>query len=285
MPRITNLLPGDPEPLGATVRPEGINFAVHSSEATRVELLLFDNIADRQPTQVIPLANPVNRTGDVWHIFVEGLPNQTLYNYRVEGAYAPAETGARFNVNKTLLDPYAVAITGDFYWQRGDALGYDNTDDFDPDRHLRPSEVKNVEGAARCLAYRSDFDWEGDRHPDIPIESSIIYEVSVRGFTRHHSSETDFGGTYRGFIEKIPYLKELGITAVELLPVMEFDRFDGPFRDPFTARAVGQRLGVQHRRLLRPRVALQLLRQTWGADRRVQDDGSGASQGQHRGDP
>src|SRR3982750_3602079 len=83
-----------------------------------------------------------------------------------------------------------------------------------------------------------DFDWEGDQHPEIPIEESIIYEVNIRGFTRHHSSESDLAGTYRGFIEKIPYLKDLGITAVELLPVMEFDQFDGPFRDPFT----GERL-------------------------------------------
>jgi len=243
MPTITNLLPGDPEPLGATVTPDGINFAVHSAGATRVELLLFDNIADRQPAQVIPLTTLSNRTGPVWHIFVEGLTNRTLYNYRVDGPYTPETDGARFNIKKTLLDPYALAITGDFYWQKGDALGYDNSDPEDPERHLRPSDVDNVEGAARCVAVRSTFDWEGDRHPDIPIEESIIYEVNVRGFTRHHSSETDFAGTYRGFIEKIPYLKELGITAVELLPVMEFDRFDGPFRDPFTGERLANAWG------------------------------------------
>ncbi len=93
------------------------------------------------------------------------------------------------------------------------------------------------------MAYRSDFDWEGDQHPDIPIEESIIYEVNVRGFTRHHSSESDLAGTYRGFIEKIPYLKELGITAVELLPVFEFDQFDGPFRDPFTGERLANAWG------------------------------------------
>ena len=98
-------------------------------------------------------------------------------------------------------------------------------------------------GAPRCVAYLSDFDWEGDRHPDIPIEESIIYEVNVRGFTRHHSSESDLAGTYRGFIEKIPYLKQLGITAVELLPVMEFDQFDGPFRDPMTGERLANAWG------------------------------------------
>lgn len=243
MPSISNLLPGSPEPLGPTVKQDGINFAVHSKGATRVELLLFDNIADLRSSQVIPLAPETNRTGDVWHIFVEGLPNRTLYNFRADGPYNPQEDGTRFNVTKTLLDPYAPAVTGDFYWQQGDALGYDNTHPEDSDRHLKRGAVDNVGGAPRCVAYRSDFDWGDDRHPDIPIEESIIYEVNVRGFTRHHSSESDLGGTYRGFIEKIPHLKELGITAVELLPIMEFDQFDGPFRDPSTGERLANAWG------------------------------------------
>jgi glycogen operon protein len=238
MPSIRNLLPGSPEPLGASVEPDGINFAIHSAGATRLELLLFDNIADQRPSQVIPLSPETNRTGDIWHIFVEGLPNRTLYNLRADGPYNPAADGSRFNVHKTLIDPYGRAITGDFYWQNGDPLGYDNSDSHAEDRHLRPSPVDNVIGAPRCVAYQSFFDWEEDRHPEIPIEESIIYEVNVRGFTRHHSSESDLAGTYRGFIEKIPHLKDLGITAVELMPVMEFDQFDGPFRDPST----GERL-------------------------------------------
>src|SRR4051794_5681054 len=179
MPKITNLLPGSPDPLGPTVRADGINFAIHSMGASRLELLLFDNITDQRPSQVIPLSAETNRTGDVWHIFVEGLPNGTLYNYRADGPYNPAANGTRYNVAKTLLDPYSPAVTGDFYWRTGDALGYDNTLSNDPDRHLRPSLVMNVEGAARCVAYRSNFDWAGDRHPDIPIEESIIYEVNV----------------------------------------------------------------------------------------------------------
>ena len=248
MPAIKNLLPGEPSPLGATVKPEGINFAVFSSGATRIELLLFDNVTDRQPSQVIPLDQEKNRTvvdgfGPVWHIFVEGLPSGTLYNYRADGPYNPAADGTRYNVAKTLLDPYSVAVTGDFDWLGGDALGYDNTDPSDKDRHLRPSSVQNTGGAARCVALKSTFDWEGDRHPDVPIEESIIYEVNVRGFTRHHSAESDFGGTYRGFIEKIAYLKELGVTAVELLPVFEFDRFDGPFRDPLTKERLANAWG------------------------------------------
>jgi isoamylase len=243
MPTITNLAPGSPEPLGPNVTPQGINFAIHSASATRIELLLFDNIADRRPSQVISLDPKTNRTGDVWHIFVEGLSNGTLYNIRADGPYNPAANGTRFNATKTLLDPYAPAVTGDYDWQRIDAFGYDNSEPDDPDRHLRPSTIDNVEGAARCVAYKSDFDWEDDRHPDIPIEESIIYEVNVRGFTRHHSSESDFEGTYRGFIEKIPYLKDLGITAVELMPIMEFDRFDSPFRDPTTGERLANAWG------------------------------------------
>lgn len=243
MPTISNLKPGEPEPLGPTVMADGINFAIHSQGATRIELLLFDNIADRQPAQVIPLDPKTNRTGDIWHIFVGGLPNRTFYNYRADGPYNPAANGTRFSVAKTLLDPYAPAVTGDFDWLAGDSLGYDNSEPDDPDRHLRPSTTQNTGGAARCVAYKSSFDWEGDRHPDIPIESAVIYEVNVRGFTRHHTSESDFGGTFRGFIEKIPYLKELGITTVELMPVFEFDAFDGPFRNPITGERLANAWG------------------------------------------
>jgi len=243
MPSITNLSPGTPDPLGATISPEGINFAVHSAGATRVELLLFDNVTDRTPSQVIPLAPELNRTGDFWHIYVEGLKSGTLYNYRVDGPFNPSVDGTRFNPNKVLLDPYATAVTGDFDQFAGDSLGYDNSTPNDPDRHLQPGMVDNVAGASRCVAFKSSFDWQGDRHPDIPIESSIIYEVNVRGFTQHHSSDSDFGGTYRGFIEKIPHLIELGVTAVELLPIMEYDRFDGPFRDPFTGERLANSWG------------------------------------------
>ena len=238
MPLIKNLLPGTPEPLGPTVSQEGINFAVQASRATKIDLLLFDNVTDQRPSQVIPLSPQHNKTGDIWHIFVEGLPNRVMYNYRADGPYQPNVDGTRYSGTKALLDPYAPAITGDFYWPSGDALGYDNSKPDDPDRHLRVSKTQNVEGAARCVAYRSDFDWQGVQHPDIPIQESIIYEVHVRGFTRHHSSESDFGGTYRGFIDKIPYLKDLGITAVELMPIFEFDQFDIPFRNPKT----GERL-------------------------------------------
>ncbi len=105
MPTITNLLPGSPEPLGPTVKPDGINFALYSPGATRIELLLFDNVTDRMPSQVLALSPQTNRTDDIWHVFVEGLSNGTLYNYRADGSYNPTADGTRFNVTKTLLDP------------------------------------------------------------------------------------------------------------------------------------------------------------------------------------
>src|SRR6185437_13964107 len=120
MPSIKNLGPGSPEPLGATIQPEGINFAIQSAGATRIELLLFDNVTDSRPSQVIPLSPETNRTGGVWHIFVEGLPNRTLYNYRADGPYDPTVDGSRFNAAKVLVDPYAPAVTGDYYWRTGD---------------------------------------------------------------------------------------------------------------------------------------------------------------------
>src|ERR1700712_4787006 len=116
MPQIKNLLPGYPEPLGPTVTPDGINFAVYSAGATRIELLLYDNITDQRPSQVIPFSAGATKRGDAGHIFVEGLPNKTLYTLRADGPYRPAVDGTRFNVAKTLLDPYAQAVTGDFYW-------------------------------------------------------------------------------------------------------------------------------------------------------------------------
>ena len=285
MPKIKNILPGSPEPLGPTVKDDGINFAIHSAGATRLELLLFDNIADQRPTQVIPLSPETHRTGDIWHIFVEGLPNRTLYNIRADGPYNPSVDGTRFNVTKTLLDPYAPAVTGDFYWQSGDALGYDNSDPDDPDRHLRPSDGRQRGGAPRCVAYRSDFDWEGDRHPDIPIEESIIYEVNVRGFTRHHSSESDLARDLPRLHREDPLPEGAGDHRRRAAAGHGVRPVRRPLPRPDDRRAPGQRLGLQHGRLLRPRVALQLLRQARRAGRRVQDARPRAAQARHRGHP
>ena len=286
MPTIKNLLPGSPEPLGPTVQPDGINFAIHSAGATRIELLLFDNIADQRPSQVIPLAAETNRTGDVWHIFVEGLAQPDALQHPRRRPVQPGRRRDAVQRHQDADRPVCpgrsrATSTGSRAIRWATTTAIPTTDD----RHLRPSAVDNVMGAPRCVAYRSDFDWEGDQHPDIPIEESIIYEVNVRGFTRHHSSESDLAGTYRGFIEKIPYLKELGITAVELLPVMEFDQFDGPFRDPFTGERLANAWGYNTVAFFAPESHYSYFGKLRRAGRRVQDARPRAAQAQHRGDP
>jgi isoamylase len=184
--------PGRPFPFGATVYNEGVRFTIFSRHASRVWLALFNHIEDRQPAWEFEYDAKKFRTGDVWSVFVRGVSEGVLYKYRMDGPY-DHESGHRFNPDIYLLDPYARAIVG-------------NVDD----------------GTLKGVAAHDYMDWSYDRRPHTPMEDSIIYETHVRGFTRHESSGADNNGTYKGLIEKIPYLKDLGITAVELLPVQEF---------------------------------------------------------------
>lgn len=231
------------EPLGATVTAEGINFAIHSSGAKQIDLLLFSSPEATQPSQVLPLF----RTGDVWHRFVPELPDGSLYLYRAHGPYQPTVDGSRFNANKALLDPYSKAITGDTraHFEDHHALGYDNTNPQDPNRHHRPSEVDNVGNMSKSVAVKlGEFDWQGDKPPAIDMRDSVIYEVNLRGFTADADGMVpQLKGTYKGMIEKIPYLQKLGVTAVELLPIMEFDKADWPFMDPETGKPLANDWG------------------------------------------
>lgn len=227
---------GSPDQLGATVTDAGVNFALHSKGATKVELLLFDTPEAKQPSQVLPMF----RTNDTWHRFVGNEKPGALYLYRVEGPYDPAGTGARFNGNKALIDPYSKAVTGD---NAGDMLGYDNSNPSDPDRHLRPSTTDNIGDMPKSVVVKlGEFDWTGDKSPNTPMTDTVIYEAGVRGFTATDPAVTH-KGTYRGLVEKIPYLKELGITAVELLPIMKFDKADWPHLDPETGKPLGNAWG------------------------------------------
>lgn len=210
---------GTPEPLGATVTDTGINFAVHSRGATKVELLLFT--PDAKPSDPVQTL-PMNRTGDVWHRFVEGPGAGTEYLYRAFGSYNPAVDGTRFNGNMALLDPYSKAVTGD----TNRPVAYDNSNPKDPDRHLRPGTKDAVEDMSRSVAWRDNFDWQGDRPPNTPMVDSIIYELNVRGFTAGDTSLGPLAGTYRGLVEKLPYLEKLGVTAIELLPIQQFEKVD-----------------------------------------------------------
>jgi glycogen operon protein len=200
--------------VGATVLPDGVNFSVFSRGASSVELLLFDREDDARPTRVIPIDPAANRTYHYWHVFLSGVRPGQMYGYRVHGSWDPAN-GMRFDSTKLLLDPYGRGIVVPKNYSRDAArLETDNA----------ATAMKSV------VADVSAYDWEGDAPLQRPSSQTIIYEMHVRGFTRHPSSgvSEQTRGTYAGVIEKIPYLQQLGITAVELLPVFQFDPQDAP---------------------------------------------------------
>ena len=191
--------PGFYEINGATPIPGGINFTIHSSGATYCELLLFKRKA-KEPFAVLPF--PAHyRIGACTSMIVFGLDIEDLeYAYRMDGPYDPKK-GLIYNKERILLDPYAKAVAGLRQW------GVD--------------EVQDSEYRARVV--RDDFDWGDTKQPLTPMEDLIIYEMHIRGFTKHESSGVEFPGTFDAVREKIPYLKELGITAVEFMPIFEFD--------------------------------------------------------------
>ncbi len=204
---------GSAEKLGAVLTPQGVNFALYSKYAKEVFLLLFDR-TDGDPTDVIPVEN---KTEDVWHIFIPGLKAGQLYGYKVGGDYNPKE-GLRFNPHKLLVDPYARAITP-FLHKENLLYAYDvNAENKD----LVMDTRDNSRVAAKCVVIDDTFDWGADKKPAIKKEDLIIYEIHLRGFTASPSSGVKKAGTYQGFSEKISYLKDLGINAVELLPIQEF---------------------------------------------------------------
>ena len=213
-PVIGDTLPGACFPLGATVRPGGVNFSVFSKNCAALQLLLFDHFDDPRPSRVIALDPVRNKTFYYWHAFVPGLGVGQLYGYRVEGPFAP-EQGHRFDAAKVLLDPYGRAVMyGDNYSREAAQRPGDNC----------ARAMKSVVVDPRA------YDWEGDAPLQRLFAGSVIYEMHVGGFTRHPNSGVDpkRRGTYAGLVEKIPYLKDLGITTVELLPVQQFDEQDAP---------------------------------------------------------
>ncbi|MBN1933070.1 MAG: glycogen debranching protein GlgX [Anaerolineae bacterium] len=211
-------LPGLPYPLGATVQADGVNFVLFTKNATGIELLLFDAYDDPTPAHVIPFDPETNHTFYYWHILVQDIGPGQIYAYRVDGPYIP-EQGLRFYPNKVLLDPYAKAIVYGDNWSHQQARGFGN----------------NTASAMKCVVVdESDYDWEGDRPLQRSIDETIIYEMHVGGVTRHPSSGTQHPGTFTGITEKIPYLQSLGITAVELMPVQQFDEQDIASTRPLT---------------------------------------------------
>jgi glycogen operon protein len=200
---------GHPGPLGATVVDGGVNFSLYSRTASGVELLLFDREEDSTSARSISLDPVRNRTYHYWHVFAPDVRQGQLYGYRVLGPAQP-DRGLRFNPDKVLLDPYG----------RGVVIPKGYT----PDAARGPGG--NAATAMKSVVVdSSSYDWEGDAHPRVSSARTIIYEMHVRGFTRNPNSgiKESLRGSYAGLAEKIPYLKDLGITAVELLPVHAFD--------------------------------------------------------------
>jgi glycogen operon protein len=199
--------------LGATVVEGGVNFCLYSRTATGVELLLFDR-EDSPPVRTLRFHPADNRTYHYWHLYVPGVQAGQIYGYRLEGPSVPT-SGLRFDRDKVLLDPYG----------RGSVV---------PPKYRREDAHREGDNAATAMKSvvvdPGDYDWEDDVPLNRPSAATIIYEMHVRGFTQHGSSEVDqkFSGSYAGLIEKIPYLQQLGITAVELLPVFHFDAQDAP---------------------------------------------------------
>ena len=207
-------LDGTSAPLGASVRPDGVNFSVFSKDATLLELLLFDAADAAEPSRTIPLDPKAHRSYHYWHAFVPGLRPGQLYAYRAYGPFAP-ERGLLFDSDKVLLDPYALGVSV--------PEGYN--------REAARFPGNNAAGAMKSVVVDpGQYDWEGDVPLRTPFVETVIYELHVRGFTQHQNSSVSPAtrGTYTGLIEKIPYLKDLGVTAVELLPIFQFDRFDAP---------------------------------------------------------
>jgi len=209
---MTTLHPGRSYPLGATFFDGGVNFCVFSHNCTSMELLLFDHHDDDVPSQVIPFNPTINRTFYYWHIFIEGLQPGQLYGYRARGPFNP-QSGLRYDGDKILIDPYTRAV---MYSDNYSRLAAQNPGD-------------NCAQAMKSVVVDPrGYDWEGDTPLRKPFANSVIYEMHVAGFTKNPNSGVApaIRGTYAGLIEKIPYLGDLGITAVELLPVQQFDEQD-----------------------------------------------------------
>ncbi len=204
-------LPGRRYPPGASVEDDGVNFSVFSRHACGAELLLYERSDSAEPFQIIRLDPEVNHTFFSWHLLVVDLPPGTHYTWRMSGPYEPSAHGWLFDAEVELLDPWARAVTFDRW-----------------DRRRRQTEGVKPHDSPRALVLAEEYDWEGDTPLRRPSEQTIIYELHVGGFTRHPSSGVRHPGTFLGLIEKIPYLRDLGITHVELMPVMAFDEQDVP---------------------------------------------------------
>ena len=211
MPR--NVLPGKPFPQGATWDGTGVNFALYSEGAERVELCFFDDLGNQTDCCFL-----TERSGNVWHGYLPGLKPGQAYGYRVHGPYHPS-TGQRFNGSKLLIDPYAKALAGSVDWN-APVFAYKLGED-----DLSRDDQDDAAAVPKCIVSSPHFDWANDRPPLVPMNETVIYEAHVKGMTaRHPDVPEELRGTYAGLASPpvVEYLKKLGVTAVELMPVHAF---------------------------------------------------------------
>ena len=219
--RRVRILPGYPMPFGVTETRHGLNFAIFSSHATAMTLVLFTT-REEPPLLELALDPTINRTGHAWHVEVQGIDAGSRYGWRADRQPVRRDALHHFEPSDVLIDPYATALTGRSTWGV-----------------IEPRAAAGAaEARRRSLFVHGEFDWDGARPPRIPLADKIIYELHVRGFTRHPSSGAAQPGMYLGLTEKIPYRRELGVTTVELLPVYEFDELENRAVNPLS----GERL-------------------------------------------
>ena len=251
--------PGKPMPFGATLEHDGVNFTVFTRNGTRVFLDIFENETSDAPYFTYEFNPAVNKTGDIWHVKVMGLGAGALYLFRVDGPFKP-EQGHRFNKKQYLLDPYAKALTNVSIFKN-----------LSPD-YAPPVDIMDIEfaktmsaaGFPKCIVIDDDFDWQGDRPLNYPLNHCIIYEANLRGFTKSPTSKVSAPGTYRGLIEKIPYLKELGITSVELLPIHEFDAYENTNVNPKDGQRLKNYWGYSTIAFFAPKASYAASKETGG---------------------
>jgi glycogen operon protein len=228
---------GHPLPFGAAPRRDGVNFAVVSKDATAVTLVLFLP-GDEEPVLELPLDPRLNRTGDIWHVFVRGLDPGIEYGFRVARSPNPEPWRHRFDPARVLIDPYGKAVAGLEGWGAGNGRKFGRLE------------------RMRSRVVDEEFDWGAVEHPlNVPLADSVIYELHVRGFTRHPSAAVAHPGTFAGLVEKIPYLRELGVTAVELMPVTEFEEGDNPNSNPLTGAPLKNFWGYQPASFFAPKAS------------------------------
>jgi len=221
--------------LGVTLSKEGANFGVYTRNGSSVVIEIYDNYYDDRPSFSYKLDKKINRTGDIWHVFIEGLRQGTVYGWRIDGPYVP-KVGFRFNKNKLLLDPYARVLSGEYDPFDDLIYGYDKNS---PEEDLSFSVLDSAKSNCKSIIWDTGtYNWEDDEHPRHPLNDLIIYEMHVRLFTINPNSQVNHRGTFRGVVEKIEYLKELGINAVELMPIFAFSMKDNINVNPIT----GERL-------------------------------------------